>query len=83
MPKVLENIKLVISHQLKIKNESVTENSRIVDDLGADSLDVIELLSILEERFDVKIPSEKSDEITTIRDLELYIEEKIEKKEKK
>jgi acyl carrier protein len=76
MSDVLEKIKLIISQQLEIKNERVTENARIVEDLGADSLDVVELLSILEENFDIQIPTEEGDKITTVRDLVFCIEEK-------
>jgi acyl carrier protein len=76
MSDALEKIKLIISQQLEINNERVTENAKIIEDLGADSLDVVELLSILEENFDIQIPSEEGDKIRTVRDLVFCIEEK-------
>jgi acyl carrier protein len=80
MPDMSGEIKAIIARQLEIKEERVTETAKIADDLGADSLDVIEFFSILEERFDVQIPDEDGDGITTVGDLVSYIERKIAKK---
>jgi acyl carrier protein len=71
-----EKIKEIIARQLEIKEERVTESTKIVDDLGADSLDVIDLMSILEEQYDIEIPDKVNNEITTVGDLVSYIEGK-------
>lgn len=80
MPAASEKIKAIIARQLEIKEERVTENARIADDLGADSLDVIEFFSILEEKFDIQIPDEGDRKILTVGDLVSYIEGKIAQK---
>jgi acyl carrier protein len=77
MSDVSERIKAIIARQLEIKKEKVTESARIIDDLGADSLDVIEVISILEEKFDIQIPDEDDSKVKTVGDLVLYIEGKI------
>jgi acyl carrier protein len=80
VPAASEKIKAIIARQLEIKEERVTENARIADDLGADSLDVIEFFSILEEKFDIQIPDEGDRKILTVGDLVSYIEGKIAQK---
>ena len=77
MPDTSEKIRAIIAQQLEIKDEKVMENSSIVEDLGADSLDVIGVFSVLEEKFDIQIPDEDSDKIITVRDLVSYINERI------
>jgi acyl carrier protein len=76
MSDISKNIKNTIAQQLEIKEGRVIGSARIIDDLGADSLDIIELLSILEEKFDIQIPDEDSNRITTVDYLISYIEEK-------
>jgi acyl carrier protein len=76
MSLILEEIKSIIAGQLEIKRETISENSNIFNDLGADSLDVIELVSLLEEQFDIQIPEEESNKITTVGDVVNYVEEK-------
>lgn len=63
---VLDRVKELVAEQLNISKESITENSNVVDDLGADSLDVIEMLMTLEEEFGVTIPDEQIGQIRTI-----------------
>ena len=73
---IAEQIKAIITRQLEIKEERVTEIANLSDDLGADSLDVIEIVSILEEKFDIDIPDEDGEKITTVKELVSYIEVK-------
>lgn len=75
-----EKVRAIIARQLEVKDERVTEEAKMADDLGADSLDLVELVSILEEQFDVQIPDKDSGKITTVGDLTAYIEEKIAQK---
>ena len=71
---MLEKIKLIVSEQLNISPEKITPESSIIDDLGADSLDVVELVMALEENFGVEIPDEEAEKIATIGDIVNYIE---------
>jgi len=77
MSTVSEEIKKIIVEQLTIKDGKVMETSNIADDLGADSLDFIEFISLMEERFDINIPDEDSGKIKTVGDMVSYIEEKV------
>ena len=61
-----ETVKQIIVDQLGVKKEDVKEESSFVDDLGADSLDTVELVMALEEKFDTEIPDEDADKITTV-----------------
>ncbi len=76
MSDIAEQIKAIITRQLEIKEERVTELANLSDDLGADSLDVIEIVSILEEKFDIDIPDEDGEKIITVKELVSYIEVK-------
>ncbi|MDD4956791.1 MAG: acyl carrier protein [Candidatus Omnitrophica bacterium] len=80
MSDTAKKIKGIIARQLEIKEEKVTENARITDDLGADSLDIIEALSILEEEFDIRIPGKEGDDLKTVGELISYIDEKLKQK---
>ena len=71
-----DKIKQIIADQLGVKKEEVTENAKFVDDLGADSLDTVELVMALEEEFGVEIPDEDAEKLTTVGDALKYIEEK-------
>mgnify|MGYP003295872834 CR=1 FL=1 len=64
----------IISSQLRVDPASITESSAIVEDLGADSLDIVDLVMSLEEEFEVEIPSEDLEGIATIGDVKKYIE---------
>ncbi|MEA3488767.1 MAG: acyl carrier protein [Candidatus Omnitrophota bacterium] len=77
MSDVAEKVRSIIAEQLQIRGEKVTEESRIMDDLGADSLDIVELFVILEEDFDIKIPDEGSEKIVTVGDAIKYIENEL------
>ena len=75
-----EKIKSIIAEQLGVKLEEVTPEASFIDDLGADSLDTVELVMALEEEFGVEIPDEYAEKITTVGDAIKYIEEKMESK---
>jgi len=68
--------KSIIAEQLGVKPEEVTPEASFVDDLGADSLDTVELVMALEEEFGIEIPDEDAEKITTVGDAVKYIEEK-------
>jgi len=73
---VEEKIKSIIAEQLGVKAEEVTPQASFIDDLGADSLDTVELIMALEEEFSVEIPDEDAEKMTTVGDAVKYIEEK-------
>ncbi|ASV33788.1 acyl carrier protein [Candidatus Williamhamiltonella defendens] len=62
-----ERVKKIIADQLGVKREEVTNSASFVDDLGADSLDTVELVMALEEEFDTEIPDEDAEKITTVQ----------------
>lgn len=71
-----DKIKSIIAEQLGVKAEEVTPESSFVDDLGADSLDTVELIMALEEEFNVEIPDEDAEKMSKVADVIKYIEEK-------
>ena len=73
---VESKIKTIIAEQLGVKPEEVTPNASFVDDLGADSLDTVELIMALEEEFNVEIPDEDAEKMKTVGDAIKYVEEK-------
>lgn len=64
---VEEKVKSIISEQLGVKREEVVSHASFVDDLGADSLDTVELVMALEEEFNTEIPDEEAEKITTVQ----------------
>ena len=72
----LEKVTEIIVEQLGVKPEEVTEEASFVDDLGADSLDTVELVMAFEEEFGVEIPDEDAEKIQTVGDAVRYIDEK-------
>jgi len=72
---MLEKVKAVVVEQLDCKVEEVKEDSKFIEDLGADSLDVVELVMALEEEFDIEIPDEDAEGILTVADALKYIED--------
>lgn len=72
----VERIRQIISEQLGVKIEEVTPEASFIDDLGADSLDTVELVMALEEEFSVEIPDEDAEKMTKVADVIKYIEEK-------
>ena len=73
---VSEKVKAIIVEQLGAKPEEVTPTASFVNDLGADSLDTVELVMALEEEFGVEIPDEDAEKIVTVEDAIKYIEKK-------
>ena len=71
-----DKIMQIIADQLGVKKEEVTDNAKFVDDLGADSLDTVELVMALEEEFGIEIPDEEAEKLVTVGDALRYIEEK-------
>lgn len=73
MNNVTENVKKIISDQLGVKIEEINNDSSFVEDLGADSLDTVELVMALEEKFNIEIPDEEAEKITTVQSAIDYI----------
>lgn len=71
-----DRVKKVLVEQLDVSEDEVTPPASIVDDLGADSLDVVEIVMGLEEEFDIEIPDEDAEKITTVKQIIDYVEEK-------
>jgi acyl carrier protein len=73
MSTVEERVKKIVVEQLGVKEEEVSNESSFVDDLGADSLDTVELVMALEEEFECEIPDEEAEKITTVQQAIDYI----------
>jgi acyl carrier protein len=72
---VFEDVKEVVVEQLSVGADEVKAEAKFIEDLGADSLDVVELVMALEEKFDIEIPDDKAESILTVQDAVNYIEE--------
>lgn len=72
---IYAKVKEIVVEQLGVDEEEVTEQASFVDDLGADSLDIVELVMALEEEFDLEIPDEDAEKIVTVGDAVSYIKE--------
>lgn len=75
MPAVEDKVKEIITKQMGIKNEQITKETSFINDLGADSLDTVELIMEFEDAFDMNIPDEDAEKIRTVGDAIKYIEE--------
>lgn len=73
MASIDERVKNIIIEQLGVEESQVTETAKFVDDLGADSLDTVELVMALEEEFSIEIPDEDAEKIATVGDAVTYI----------
>ena len=73
---MLDKFKSIVVDQLGVDEDQVTEDASFVDDLGADSLDTVELIMAFEEEFDIEIPDEDAQKIKTVKDVMEYIEAK-------
>jgi acyl carrier protein len=71
---VLEKIKAILSEQFSVEEDTITADTLLEDDLGADSLDVVDLLMTIEDDFEVEIPDEEVENIKTVGALAEYIE---------
>lgn len=76
MSNVEERVKEIVIQQLGVEPEKVTLGASFVDDLGADSLDTVELVMALEEEFETEIPDEDAEKIKTISDAIAYVQQK-------
>ena len=76
MSEVQDKIKQIIVDELGVDEAEVTENARFIEDLGADSLDLVELVMRFEEEFDIEIPDEDAEKILTVGKALDYIKEK-------
>jgi len=72
----LDRVKKVVVDRLKVSSDEVTEAASFVDDLGADSLDVVDLVIGFEDEFEIQIPDEDAEKITTVKQAVEYIDKK-------
>ena len=82
MADIGQKVKSIIAEQLGVKVEEVTDSASFVDDLGADSLDTVELVMALEEEFGIEIPDEDAEKMTSVGEAVRYVEEKASKSAK-
>ncbi|MFK5938041.1 MAG: acyl carrier protein [Sulfurimonas sp.] len=73
---LIDDIKEVVVEQLSVNVDEVKDDAKFVEDLGADSLDVVELVMALEEKFDIEIPDDEAEKIATVADVVAYVESK-------
>jgi len=73
MSNIEQRVKKIVSEQLGVKEEEIQNSSSFVDDLGADSLDTVELVMALEEEFECEIPDEEAEKITTVQQAIDYV----------
>ena len=71
---VLEKVKKILSEQFDVEEDRINADTSIINDLGADSLDVVDLLMSIEDEFEVEVPDEEIENIKTVDDLVKYIE---------
>ena len=74
MSTIDERVKKIIAEQLSVEIDKITTEARFVDDLGADSLDTVELVMALEEEFEIDIPDEEAEKIVTFQDVLNYVQ---------
>ena len=77
MSNIEERVKKIVAEQLGVKEEDVSNNASFVDDLGADSLDTVELVMALEEEFETEIPDDEAEKITTVQLAISYVSENV------
>lgn len=73
---IAEKVKSIIAEQLGVSLEEVQPTASFIEDLGADSLDIVELIMALEEEYDIEIPDEDAEKIQTVQDVMSYITER-------
>ena len=73
MSTIEERVKKIVVEQLGVKEEEVTNSASFVDDLGADSLDTVELVMAFEEEFDIEVPDEEAEKLQAVGDVVTYI----------
>lgn len=72
---IFEKVKKLIAEQLDVEEANIQESSSITDDLGADSLDVVDLVMALEDEFSIEIPEDQVENIKTVGDIVKYVED--------
>ena len=75
MSETADRVKKIVVEHLGVEQEKVTEDASFIDDLGADSLDIVELVMAFEEEFGVEIPDDAAEKITTVKDAIDYIDQ--------
>ena len=75
MSETADRVKKIVVEHLGVESEKVTEEASFIDDLGADSLDIVELVMAFEEEFGVEIPDDAAEKITTVKDAIEYIDQ--------
>ena len=76
MASIADRVKKIVIEQLGVKEDEVKNTASFVDDLGADSLDTVELVMALEEEFDIEIKDEEAEKITTVQDAINFVEKR-------
>ncbi len=71
---ILEKVKAILAEQFDVEEDNINPETSIINDLGADSLDVVDLLMSIEDEFEVEVPDEEIENIKTVEDLVKYIE---------
>lgn len=74
---VLEKVKAILSEQFDVEEDTITSETSIADDLGADSLDVVDLLMSIEDEFEIEIPDDEVENMKTVGELVKYIEDHV------
>lgn len=74
---IFEKVKKIVADQLSVESDTINPQSNFANDLGADSLDTVELVMALEEEFDIEIPDEAAEKITTVQEAVDYINNKV------
>ena len=74
---IFEKVKAIIVEQLQVNEDAVTQEASFIDDLGADSLDLVELIMALEEEFDTEIPDADAEKVVSVADVVNYIKENV------
>lgn len=74
---IFEQVKGAIEATLKTDGKGIALESRLVDDLGGDSLDMLELMMALEERFNIEVPDEDAESVNTVRDVVNYVKKRL------
>lgn len=77
MSDMVEKVKDIIAEELGVEREKLTDEASFMEDLGADSLDTVELVMAFEKEFDIDIPDEEAEKLRTVGDALKYLEEKI------
>lgn len=78
---ILEKVKAIIAEQLSVDKEEITMETHLVDDLKADSMDMVEMVMAMEEEFGIEIPDEEAEKLTRVEAIVEYLERRLKEKE--